>query len=186
MKLFLFVCAFTISSIPQLALAQNNQSQKIGHADWEYIFSQLPEYGQIENELQAYESQLQNQLKGKRLELENKYKSYQSIPANTPDAIKKDKESELAYLQENIQKFQQDAQASMQKKQTELVNPIFARVGKAIEEVAVENGYAYIMNPQMMGGGDVLLYTDQKYNISDLVLKKLGVAPAPSTAQKKN
>jgi outer membrane protein len=48
-------------------------------------------------------------------------------------------------------------------------------VGKAIEEVAIENGFAYIINPQMMGGGDVLLYTNEKYNISDLVLKKLGV-----------
>jgi outer membrane protein len=40
----------------------------------------------------------------------------------------------------------------MQKKQNELVAPVFAKVGKAIEDVAVENGYAYIINPQMVGG----------------------------------
>jgi hypothetical protein len=27
----------------------------------------------------------------------------------------------------------------------------------------------------MIGGGDVLLFTDEKYNISNLVLKKLGI-----------
>jgi hypothetical protein len=30
-----------------------------------------------------------------------------------------------------------------------------------------------------MGGGDILLYSDEKYNISNLVLKKLGVTPQP-------
>ena len=174
---FLFVLLITLA--PLYSKAQPPQvpeaPQKIGHADWEYIFSQMPEYKQIESELKTFETQLQNQLKTKSQEFEAKYKAYTALPANTPDAIKKDKESELGYLQENIQKFQQDAQTSMQKKQTDLVNPVFTKVGKAIEAVAVEHGFSYIINPQMMGGGDVLLFADEKYNISDLVLKKLGV-----------
>lgn len=150
-------------------------TQKIGHADWEYIFSQMPEYKQIEVELTIFESQLQNQLKGKRQEFESKYKMYQELPTGTPEAIRKDKESELAFLQENMQQFQQQAQASMQKKHGDLVRPVFDKVGKAIEEVALENGFSYIMNPQVVGRGDILLFADEKYNISDLVLKKLGV-----------
>jgi len=169
------------------AIAQPAPAQKIGHADWEYIFSQLPEYKQIETELGSFEAQLQNQLKLKNQEFEAKYKQYTSLPASTPDPIKKDKESELAYLQQNLQKFQQDAQASMQKKQSDLINPVFVKVGKAIEEVAVENGFAYIINPQMLGGGDVLLYSNEKYNISDLVLKKLGVTKtSPPTPPVRN
>jgi len=162
--------------------------QKIGHADWEYIFSQLPEYKQIENELKTFETQLKNQLNTKGQEIETKYKAYTALPANTPDAIKKDKESELAYLQENIQKFQQEAQISMQKKQNDLVNPVFVKVGKAIEEVALENGFSYIINPQMVEGGDVLLFTDERYNISNLVLKKLGIdlSKGTTTPAKKN
>lgn len=150
-------------------------AQKIGHADWEYIFNQLPEYKKIENDLRMFETQLQNQLKSKSQELENKYKAYQSLSPDTPEAIKQDKESELSYLQENIQTFQQDAQASMQKKQKELISPVFAKVGKAIEDVARENGFTYIVNPQAIGGGDILLFADEQYNISNLVLKKLGV-----------
>ena len=181
--LFAFLATFTI-------LYSNGQApqtpQKIGHADWEYIFGQLPEYKQIENELKTFETQLQNQLKTKSQELETKYKAYTALPANTPDAIKKDKESELAYLQENIQKFQQDAQTSMQNKQNDLLNPVFVKVGKAIEEVALENGYSYIINPQMIGGGDVLLFTDEKYNISNLVLKKLGIDLSKQTTTPAN
>ena len=165
--------------------AQSNSSgQKIGHADWEYIFSQLPEYQQIANELRSYDAQLQNQLKLRGQELDAKYKSYQGLPAETPEAIRKDKESELTYLQQNIQRFQEEARLSIEKKQNELVSTVFSKVGKAIDEVAKEHGYTYIMNPQMVGGGDVLLFADEKYNISDLVLKKLGIVPNPAGTKK--
>lgn len=85
-------------------------------------------------------------------------------------------------LQENIQKFQQDAQTSLQKKQNDLMDPVFKKVGKAIEDVAKENGYSFIINPQIMGGGDVLLYSDEKFNISNLVLKKMGITVQPAPA----
>lgn len=163
--------------------AQTGSNQKIGHADWEYIFSQLPEFKSIENELKSYETQLQNQAKSKVQELNMKYKQYQELPPNTPEAIRKDKESELTYLQDNIQRFDQDAQNSIQKKQNDLIAPILTKVGKAIEEVAKENGFTYILNPRMMGGGDLLLFTDDQYNISELVLKKLQPNQAKSPSK---
>ncbi len=175
----LFLC---IVSLAAKAQTDANPQQKIGHADWEYIFSQLPDAKQIENELKTHESQLQNQLKAKYSEYQAKATAFQSLPATTPDAIKKDKETELAQLQESIQKFQQEAQTSLQKKQSELMQPVFAKVGKAIGEVAKENGYAYIISPQVLGGGDIILYTDEKNNISVLVLKKLGITATASTA----
>ena len=155
--------------------------QKIGYADWDYIFSQLPDYKQIDSELKTHGAQLENQLKAKYAEYQAKLTAYQGMPATTPEAIKKDKETELTQLQEGIQKFQQDAQTSLQKKQTDLMAPVFTRVGKAIEEVAKENGFSFIFTPQIIGGGDILLYSDEKYNISELVLKKLGITPTPQT-----
>jgi outer membrane protein len=172
----LLFCVFAVS-------AQAQETQKIGYADWEYIFSQLPEFKQIDNELKTHGTQLENQLKAKYSDYESKVKAYQGMPATTPDAIKADKERELQGLQESIQKFQQDAQTSLQNKQTALMDPVFKKVGKAVEEVAKENGFAFIIAPQVMGGGDILLYSDEKYNISNLVLKKLGVTPQPVVAK---
>jgi outer membrane protein len=170
---------FTVLLFSLLSICHAQTTQKIGHADWEYIFSQMPDYQRIESELKIYESQLQNQLKIKAQELETKYKSYQEMASDAPEPIRRDKESELASLQENLDKFQRDAQASMQKKQNDLINPVFAKVGEAIQMVAAEQGYSYILNPRMVGGGDLLLFTDEKYNISGLVLKKLGIEPKP-------
>jgi outer membrane protein len=85
-----------------------------------------------------------------------------------------------------MQKFQQDAQSSYQKKQTDLMDPIYKKIGKAIEEVAKENAFTFIINPQLANGGDILLFSDEKFNISDLVLKKLGVTPVPPAPAKTN
>jgi outer membrane protein len=158
--------------------------QKIGYADWDYIFSQMPEYKQIESEVKTHGDQLQNQLKAKYQEYETKLKTYQASAATMVDAVRRDKETELTQLQENIQKFQQDAQASLQKKQTDLMEPVFGKVGKAIESVAKENGYTFIINPQLVGGGDVLLYNDERFNISLLVLKKMGITPPAAALPK--
>lgn len=161
------------------AMAQN-PVQKIGYADWDYIFSQMPDYKIIEAELKTHGTQLESQLKAKSQEFEAKYKAYQAMPATTSDIIRADKERELQTMQESIQKFQQDAQVSIQNKQDQLMNPVFTKVGKAIEDVAKEQGYSFILNPQLIGGGDILLYSDEKYDISDLVLKKMGITPQPA------
>jgi outer membrane protein len=165
------VCA----SIMLFAQAPAQPAQKIGYADWNYIFSQMPEYKQIDNELKTHGSQLENQLKAKYQDYEAKVDAFKKLPPTTSDIIKQDKERELIALQENIQKFQQDAQASVQKKQVDLMQPVYAKVGKAIEDVAKEQGYSFILNPQLLSGDDVLLYSDEKYDISGSVLKKLGV-----------
>lgn len=168
-----------------LAASTASAQQKIGHADWVYIFSQLPEVKQIQTELKSHEAQLQNQLKVKSQEFEKKYNVFVNLPPNTIEAVRKDLEAELAMLQQNIQKFQQDANASLQEKERILMEPVFSKVGKAIEVVAREQGYSYIFNPQVMGGGDVLLFTDEKDNISDMVLRKLGATPPPKTQSQK-
>jgi outer membrane protein len=152
--------------------------QKIGYADFEYIFSQMPEFKQIDSELKTHGEQLQNQMKTKYTDYETKLKAYQAGAATMTDAIRAAKETELTQLQQAIQKFQQDAQASVQKKQTDLMAPVMTKIKANIATVAKENQYAFIINGQISGGGDVLLSSDEKYDVSLLVLKKMGITPA--------
>lgn len=161
------------------------QEQKIGYADWNYIFSAMPEFKDIDQQLKAHGDLLQSQIQAKTRELEQKVKEFQALPATTPDAIVADKQRELQQLDQGLQQFNADSQTSYESTRSKLMDPVFAKVGKAIEDVAREQGFAFILNPQLMGGGDILLFTDQKYDVSDLVLEKLGVTPPPKTTDKK-
>lgn len=171
--LILCVAAFTCPAF--------GQEQKIGYADWDYIFSAMPEFKTIDTQLKAHGDQLQAQIEAKRKEIEEKLKAYQALPATTDQLIRADKERELQRLDEALRQFNEDAQKSYELKRQQLMDPVFTKVGKAIEDVAKENGYAFIMNPRLMSGGDILLYSDQNFDVSDLVLRKMGVTPPAKT-----
>ena len=172
----LFVLALgAITTHAQTATA----SSKIGFADVDYIFSQMPEAKQIETELNSTQAQLKNQIDTKVQEFQKKLGDYQANLNTMLDAVRQNTERELTMLQENLQKLQQDAQTTIDNKRNQLMEPVYKKVGKAIEDVAKENGYTFILN-QQIGGLDVILYGDEKNDVSDLVLKKLGVTPKPA------
>ena len=153
---------------------------KIGYADVDYIFEQMPESKQVESELKATQTQLKNQIDTKYAEFQKKLQDYQANLNTMLDAVRANTERELQQLQQNLEKLQQDAETSIRNKQVTLMQPVYDKVGKAIEAVSKENGYNLILSGQV-GGIDVVLYADDQANVSDIVLKKLGVTPRPVT-----
>jgi len=156
--------------------AFSQASLKIGYADVDYIFSEMPEARQVEKELEAHSKQIQNRLEAKYSDYQKRVQDYEKEAQKMLPEVREDVERELMQLQRDIQKFQQDAQGSIQRKQTELMQPIYEKVGKNIEAVAKENNFTYILSTGV-GGLDVILYADQDNDISDMVLKKMGITP---------
>lgn len=165
---FLFVSAVSFAQAPV----------KIGYTNVDYVLSQMPESKQIEADLKAYSAQLENQLKSKYQEFETKGQAYQKGAATMTDVVKADKEKELMNLRTSIEEFQKNADVSLQKKQQSLMEPALDKLQKAIDDVAKENGYTYVFNSDAgYGTTPVLLHGPEDGNISDLVLKKMGVTP---------
>jgi len=178
---FIFTLAFLVAAV--VAKAQDS-GLKIGYTNAEYILSNMPEAKQIESELQVHEQQLSAQLEAKSKDFQTKVQDYQRTAENMIPEVRADKEQELQNLQQSIQKFQQDAQTSLQRKQAELLQPAFDKIQKAIDEVAKANGYTHVLNsgqPEM--GLNILLYAREEDNISNLVLKQLGIEPPPPSAE---
>ncbi|MEO8473446.1 MAG: OmpH family outer membrane protein [Chryseolinea sp.] len=161
--------------------AQTASPLKIGYADVDYIFSQLPDAKAIDSELKSTQAQLKTQIDAKYQEFQKKLADYNANLNTMLEAVKANTERELQQMQQNIEKLQTDAQTTIQTKQTSLMDPVYKKVGKGIEEVAKENGFTFVLN-QQIGGLDVILYGDDKMDISDMVLKKLGVTPKPASA----
>ena len=178
---WIFILAFLVAAVS--AKAQDS-GIKIGYTNAEYILSNMPEAKQIESELKSYEQQLTAQMESKSKDFETKVQEYQRSAENMIPEVRADKERELQSLQQSIQKFQQDAQTSLQRKQGELLQPAFDKIQKAIDEVAKANGYSHVLNSgQPEVGLNILLYARDEDNISDLVLKQLGIEPPPPPAE---
>lgn len=151
-------------------------TQKIGYADVEYVLSQMPQFKDVQSDIQTYQTQLQKQYEAKVQEYQQKIQEYQAQEATMLDAIKADKQREIIQLEQSIQQFQADMQDSFMKKQETLMTPLYEKVGTAIEGVAKENGYSHILSARL-SGLDVILYGDASLDVSDLILKKMGITP---------
>ncbi len=161
--------------------SQAQTATKVGYADANYILSQMPEAKQIDAELKSLETQLKTQLDAKVKRFQTELADYQKNGQTMIDAVRQNTERELTQQQQNIEKLQQDAQTTIQNKSNQLMTPVYEKIGKAIEAVAKENAFSFILN-QQIGGMDVILYGDEKLDISDLVLKHMGVTVVPAPA----
>lgn len=175
MKVKSIIFAVVLSAFSLTASAQG-VVMKIGYTNVEYILSQMPEAKQVDSEFKAYEAQLQNQLQSKGQELQTKLQEYQQGVATMTDLVRADKEAELQSLNQRFEAFQREAQSSLQKKQGELYAPLFEKIGNAVKAVRTENGYDMIFSTGVPGV-DILLDADEKYDVSDLVFKKMGITP---------
>ena len=152
------------------------QGLKIGYADANYILSLMPEAKQAETEITTHDNMIRANLEAKYKDYQTKLGVYQETAATMSDIDRADKERELLAIQESIQKYEGEAQASSQKKKSDLLQPLYVKIGKAIEEVSVANNYDFIFSAGSQGI-DILLYAKKDKNMTDLVLAKLGIDP---------
>ena len=160
---------------------------KLGYTNIDYVLAQTPEAKDIQNQLTIQRTQSENELKRMQKELEDKYGAYEKTAAQMTDVIKKDRETELQSLQARIQEFGRTAEQSLQSKYGQLVNPVVQKIQKAIDAVAKENGYTYVFN--LDAGANttpILLVAPEENNITELVLKKLGIDPSKIVAPTAN
>ena len=174
---------------------QSNAQVKIGYTNVDVVLGQLPETKTVEAELKTRKDQYDASYKQKVTDFQTKLQAYEKGAATMSDVIKADKEKELQSAQANIEEFQKSAQDDLQKKQNQLLAPILQKIQTAIDAVSKENAYTHVFNIDAgQGTTPILLYATEESNITNLVLKKLGVEPpkpaapaaaAPTAAPKK-
>ena len=153
---------------------------RLGYTNVDYLISLHPDSKKVDAELKAYRSQLDKEAEGLTREFREKYESYEKGRSMMAEPVRVTKEKELMELQERIQDFQRNAEADLQRKQLELLDPVLKKIQDAINAVAKENGFTYILNSDAgYGTTPVLLHGPESDNVSDLVLKKLGITPPP-------
>ncbi|NOZ47250.1 MAG: OmpH family outer membrane protein [Chlorobi bacterium] len=165
-KLILVVCLLASGSL----VAQTKL--KIGHIDSNKLLSIMPEKAEVQATLEAHAKDIENTLAGMQDEFEKKYQDYLAKSDSLTPLIKQTKEAELQDLQQRIQTFQTNAQQDYQTKQTELFQPVIEKAKKAIEEVAKENGYTYIIDS---GSGALIYFSENSDDVFNLVKAKLGL-----------
>tara|TARA_B100000963_G_scaffold84733_5_gene72385 strand:- start:14450 stop:14941 length:492 start_codon:yes stop_codon:yes gene_type:complete len=163
MKKIIFITL--ISFLTTNIFAQN----KLGHVNAQEILVQMPAFKTAENDLKKFQINLENRLNGLLSELEQLRKSYEANAASLTDLEKQDKELEMQSLYQRIEAFQADAQVQLQKEEQRLLAPIQEVLINAINDVAKEGKYTYILT------AEVFLFANESNDVGNLVKKKLGL-----------
>lgn len=152
-------------------------SQKYAYIDSEYILGNVPEYKEAQAELDRIAALWQKEIEAKFKTIDSMYKSYQVESITLPDNLKKNREEQIITAEQdakNLQKRRFGKDGDLFKKREELVKPIQDKVFSAIEEYAKEKGYAFVFD---VSGAMTIVYADEKFDINDAILEKLGITP---------
>lgn len=153
-------CAFTASA-----------QSKVGTVNINVIVSKLPEIADVQKGMQAYEKELQDDLKAKLEAYGKEVEAANKIIKDLSEEDRQKKQQEIFELENDIQKFRQNAVQLVQIKQDELMRPLYQKVSNAVAEIAKEEQYTQVFTLD----GNELAYVNPQYDLTLKVAAKLGL-----------
>ena len=153
------------------ATAFTNAQSKVAHIATQELVQDLPEYKSAMDQLQKLEKTYDAEIKDMLSEAQSTMQRYEA-EANTKSEEENQKRAvELQSAQRRIQEHSAKARQDLQKKETDLLKPILEKVRTAIQKVARDKGYDYVLDSTT--GTGVLLADG--YNLMPDVKKELGM-----------
>ena len=128
---------------------------KIAHIDTQKLISEMPEVIAAQKQLQAVEETYTKEIENTYKEFTTKAQSYSADAANQTDVTNQARQTELESMQQNIQKYRETAAQDLQKKQGEMMRPLYEKARAAIERIASAQGYDYVLDAS--AGGSVIM-----------------------------
>lgn len=167
-KTFLIACSL-------LLIATAGLSQRYAIIDSKFILDKLPEYKEAQKKLDGFSEQWQLEIDQKQALLDKMYKDYDAEQVMLSDELKKKREDELFNKEKELRDLQKKRfgfEGDLFKKRQELIKPIQDRVYTAVQKLAVDKQYDFILDKSE---GITVIFADPKLDKSEDVLKNLGV-----------
>lgn len=161
-----------ILGILLLFIAFSGKAQsKIGTIDAEYILSQMPDNTEVNKNLETYNKELQEDLKANIQEYETLVKEYQDTSESLEEEARKEKESQIIELENDIKGFRQKASLLIQMRRNELTGPLYEKIDVAMKKIILEEGFTQIFH----AGASGLAFSRAEDDITLKVMDELGI-----------
>ncbi len=128
---------------------------KVAHIEVQKLISEMPEVIAAQKELEKLEKTYQADLESTFKEFQTKAQSYAADAENQTEIINQKRQAELESMQQGLQQFRENAAQDIQKKQMDLMRPLYEKARQAIEAVAAAQGYEYVLDSS--NGGSVII-----------------------------
>ena len=159
------ICLFAFSA----------HAQRYAVIDSKYILDKIPEYKEAQTRLDQFSALWQQELDQKQAALDKMFKDFDAEQVMLPDNLKKKREDELFNKEKELRDLQRKRfgfEGDLFKKRQELVKPIQDRVYNAVQKLATDKQYDFILDKSE---GITVIFADPKLDKSEDVLKNLGI-----------
>ena len=136
LKSFLLTAAILCCSV--LSVNAQIGGQKFAYVDSDYILSNIPEYGDAQEELNSLSNQWQNEVKAIYDKVSEMYKKYQTEMVLLSEDQKRAREQEIVNKEQEAKTLQMQyfgSEGKLFQKRTELVQPIQEKIYTALTEL---------------------------------------------------
>jgi len=151
------------------------QAQRYAVIDSKYILDKLPEYKTAQKKLDQFSELWQQEIDQKQTAVDKMLKDYDAEQVMLSDDLKKKREDELFNKQKELRDLQRKRfgfEGDLFRKRQELIKPIQDRVYTAVQKLALDKQYDFILDKSE---GITVIFADPKLDRSEDVLRNLGV-----------
>jgi outer membrane protein len=150
-------------------------SQRYAIVDTKYILDKMPDYKEAQKKLDQFSEQWQKEIDTKQTELDRMYKNFEAEQVLLSEDLRKKREDELFIREKELRDLQRKRfgfEGDLFKRRQDLVKPIQDKVYNAIQKIAVNRQYDFILDKSE---GITIIFADPKLDRSEDVLRELGV-----------
>jgi outer membrane protein len=167
-KVFLLAlcCAF---------LSSFSYAQRYAVIDTKYILEKMPDYKNAQKTLDDIASGWTKEIGQMEGELNKMFRDFEAEQVMLSDDLKKKREDQLYTKEKALRDLQRQRfgfEGDLFKKRQELIKPVQDKVYNAVQKLAVQRGYDFILDKSE---GITVIFADPKLEKSDDVLRELGV-----------
>jgi outer membrane protein len=158
-----------------LLVAFASQAQRYAVIDSKYILEKVPQYKEAQERLDQFSLQWQQEIDQKQTAVDKMLKDFDAEAVMLSDELKKKREDEIFNKEKELRDLQKKRfgfEGDLFKKRQELIKPIQDRVYNAVQKLAVDKQYDFILDKSE---GITVIFADPKLDRSDDVLRNLGV-----------
>jgi outer membrane protein len=153
----------------------SSHAQKYAIIDTKYILDKMPEYKEAQKKLDDQAIVWQKEIDDQQADLDKMYRDFDAEQVMLSEELKKKRQDQL-YLKEkalrDLQRKRFGFEGDLFKKRQEFVKPVQDKVYNAVQKLAVQRSYDFILDKSE---GITVIFADPKLDKSEDVLRELGV-----------
>lgn len=167
------ILSIVLLLITSITVAQ--KYQRIAYIDMEYILQSIPEYTEAQNSLDAKVEKWKTKLDKEARAIEVLKTDLSNEKAILTKELIEEREEDIAVKQESLRRLESlyfGPNGDMYSLRKQLVKPVQDQVYEAVQTIASRKQYDFVFDKS---SELVMLYSNKKHDISDLVLQMINI-----------